>query len=150
MDQLSSCPGSDFGTFTSNFLLRRMRLHRFGTAFLAAFAFWASSVEVLLPELHDGDGEAQVAVGTVSLNSTVAGVAHVEEMAAQHTRQPTPDQSPLSHHGPHVDHCGHSHGATVGSSSRASVPLIHQSVPQTRAAALTSVELPQRLRPPIV
>ena len=128
-------------------MLRTLRLHRLVAGFFTAFAFWASSVEVMLPELHDGDGEAEVAT-TVASNSTTA-VAHVDATSSQR-EQPAPDDAPLSHHGFHVDHCGHSHGAAVSCASRSPLATPHDAVPQAKATTLASVELPPHLRPPIL
>jgi len=129
-------------------VLRIFRLHRLATTFLAAFAFSASRVEVLLPELHDGDGETQV-TATAMPAPDCWEAPHSAHAAAPHSG-PTAPEAPHQNHGPHVDHCGHSHSGIGSAVTPPRVARVHQRVPQATASTLDSVELPLSLRPPII
>lgn len=130
-------------------VLRSIRIHRLCTALIAAFAFVVSSFEVVLPELHDGD--ASVAASTVTQTATqdlgaIQG-SHAENGGSHHS-QPSPDGA-LPHHGLHVDHCGHCHGATTTQARADFTSAVASSVPLARILALASVDLPLHQRPPI-
>jgi hypothetical protein len=132
-------------------VLRSIRLHRLVASLVVAFAFLVSSVEVLLPEIHDGDAAAMAASATAScipdhdVSATV--VSHVEGFGAQHHSDAP--SVPLSHHGPHVDHCGHSHLVTAVTSCANALGAAHPATPVTTMLTLTSVDFPPHKRPPI-
>jgi hypothetical protein len=133
-------------------VLRSIRLHRLVAALVVALAFLVSSVEVLLPELHDGDAggaiaETVIAPCAVGDVGTTMPVSHVEAPGAEHdTDAPG---VPLSHHGAHVDHCAHSHFATGAAVTAPAPASVVAARPTTILSTLESVDLPLHQRPPI-
>ena len=104
---------------------------------VAVFAFSASTLEVLIPDVHDGDVRGSLIVD--------AGVGH--------NTAPTPpsDAPARPHPAPHVDHCTHAHVAAVACGvSMECAPARHEASPLSGASRLVSVAVAPSFRPPIL
>lgn len=112
---------------------------------LSTFAFLASGVEMSLPEVHD-DVSSEV-------HFTGADPAHGSCGELQRSATPCShsDQGgPVSHHGPHADHCSHYHRAAQPAAGVAVMLVSHVATPVSVATSLASFLSPPQLRPPIV
>ncbi|HKS07847.1 MAG TPA: hypothetical protein VJR92_16205 [Gemmatimonadaceae bacterium] len=97
-------------------------------------AFLVSRGEVLFPELHDGDD----------------GVASVQRASPHAPAPANSDHGRVpAHAGAHIDHCGHSHGATVCDSPRVVTTARGPRVAAADAKLLRSVARAPQERPPI-
>lgn len=124
---------------------------------MAGCAFIVSTGERMLPELHDGDGEAVsvVASSPVTAASSDASQATGVELAphcvvATDAPSGAPFPSPVSHGGTHVDHCGHSHSAAQTPATALAIPRVAHSKPIGRTVALLSIVPALDVRPPIL
>lgn len=129
-----------------------IRLRRLGTALVAVIAFMASRVESMLPEIHDGDAITAQLVAPMheAPHSLALGCIAAASTNGASTQGSSPEHAPASHRGPHVDHCGHGHGAASPRETAPTPTLMHDHVPVGVEAVLASVVLPPQSRPPIL
>lgn len=118
-------------------MLRSRHVLRLVAGLIAMIAFSASTLEVLFPDVHDGDAQSTVVEGTSHGN--------------QGTPVTLPDSPPSPHHSQHIDHCSHAHVATVSTGvSIDDAPVCHDEQPSSSATALVSVAAAPSFRPPIL
>ena len=117
-------------------MFRSPSLTRWIVGLVAMFAFSASTLEVMIPDVHDGD----------ATSLTSAAAAHMHQGAPQ-----TPNDGPAApHHAQHVDHCSHAHVAAVtGYVALAKAPPRDGMLPTSHANELLSVSGRPSFRPPI-
>jgi hypothetical protein len=82
-------------------MFRVHRVFRWVAGLIAMIAFSPSTLEVLFPDVHDGDAQSTLMFGATHANEGAPTVPQ--------------DLSSGPHHAPHVDHCSHGHVATVSS-----------------------------------
>ncbi len=118
-------------------MLRSRHVLRWVVGLIAMIAFSASTLEVLFPDVHDGDAQATVVLGAPHGN--------------QGTPPPPPDSPTTPQHSQHIDHCSHAHVATVSTGvSIDDAPVCHDEQPSGGATALVSVAATPSFRPPIL
>jgi hypothetical protein len=118
-------------------MFRSQRVLRWIVGLVAMFAFSANILEVLIPDVHDGDARSSVTFVSDS----------------DHDRSPTtPRDAPVGlHHAQHVDHCAHGHVAALSAGvSIGCARASHEALPISGASALLSVALAPSFRPPIL
>lgn len=118
-------------------MFRSQHLLRWIVGLVAMFAFSANVLEVLIPDVHDGDAGSSV--------TFVSG--------SDHESAPTPPRdAPVGlHYAQHVDHCAHAHVAAVTAGvAIACASVIHVALPISGASRLLSVALAPSFRPPIL
>lgn len=145
-------------------MLRAFRSLQLLRGFLTAFvllAFSASALEVIIPDVHDGDttGSIDASVGSSSTADRQSGGAMSDTRSTRGliasdfggSERPSHDGTrPASDHAAHVEHCGHAHVATPASASALNVSRPdHGEAPSTHVATLVSVAVVPTLRPPI-
>ena len=108
-----------------------------------ALAAGGSALEILIPDVHDGDAAS---VGASAAVGAPISVAH----HASGDQTPAPEFPTPPHHAQHVDHCAHAHVAAP-----AIVAVLdtgtpdHQDAPISIAPTLRSVSGALSMRPPI-
>lgn len=87
--------------------LRQSWLRRLMALLSVACVLFAPLEAVAVPDVHDGDGQAQAATraGAVTAHSVMA--AHAAQLGDAPSC-PSPD-APIPEHSSHVDHCAHGH-----------------------------------------
>lgn len=131
-------------------LTRKLRFRRICTALFTMLAFMVSSVEVLLPELHDGDAAPRPSWSTATTDNTSAVVELTNDEVALTTDGTVPGSHQKTHPGTHIDHCGHSHAATQAREFIRSIEQRADCIAEAPNVKLVSVELPPHVRPPIL
>ena len=121
-------------------LRHRMR-NLFGVLFV--FAFFANTYEALIPDVHDGDATITASSGK---GSAADGVSASQEQRPAHSSVPD-----LPHHAQHVDHCTHSHVASVSDhqSTLDDTPVALSAKPSEFEGSLRGIAHAPGLRPPI-
>ena len=118
-------------------MLRSRHVFRWVVGLIAMIAFSASTLEVLFPDVHDGDAQSTVVVGTPHGNQSIPLTP--------------PDVPETPHHSQHIDHCSHAHVATVSTGvSIDDAPVCLDEQPSSSATALVSVAATPSFRPPIL
>ena len=108
-----------------------------------ALTFGGSALEILIPDVHDGD-----ALGVSAAASVHAPGGLADDVLGD--RAPGPERPSAPHHAQHVDHCAHAHVATPAIVALPdAAPPTHQDRPASSAPTLYSVSGALSLRPPI-
>lgn len=118
-------------------MFRSQRVLRWIVGLVAMFALSANVLEVLIPDVHDGDVRSSV---------TFASDTDYHSSPA-----PLRDSPVGMHHTQFVDHCAHAHvSAVTAGVAIACPPVIHEGMPISGASILVSVALTPSFRPPIL
>lgn len=108
-----------------------------------ALAFGGSALEIIIPDVHDGDAVSVNRSSTVGASGSLAPDARGD-------RIPGRDLPTSPHHAQHVDHGAHGHvAAPAVVAPLATAVAAHQDAPISVAPTLRSVNGALSLRPPI-